>query len=468
MKNKRTLIIIISVVALIAVLFAVKSFSGDDKEAIKVSLEEVALRTIKEEVAASGKVFPATEVNISSDVSGEIIELYVAEGDSVKSGQLLAKVNPDVYQSAVERGLATVSGAKAQAANANAGIERNKAQLMQASAEVTRVKAQMKNTRAIHSRNIELQKQGIISAAEFDLSLANLEALEANLSAAKASEQSAQANLNASRENHKAAKFTVASNQATLKEMRSNLKRTTIYAPTAGIVSSLSVEQGERVVGTAQMAGTEMMRIANLNIMEVQVEVSENDVLKVSLNDPVSIEVDAYLDKKFTGTVTHIANSATNAGSSNALSTDQVTNFIVKVIIDQASYKDLITSVQQYPFRPGMSASVEINTDIRNDVLCVPIQSVSTRLPQKDKEKKKERTENEDPIEVVFMESADSVQQITVRTGIQDDDYIQILEGLEASDKIVSAPYSAIAKELQQGSKISAVEEEKLYATKDN
>lgn len=466
-KTNRKLTLLLLFIGVIAVIFLLKMFSGKGEDQTKVSVEEVADRTITEQVAASGKIFPATEVNISSDVSGEVIELHVEEGDSVSSGQLLAKINPDLYQSAVERGLATVSGAQAQAANAKAGIERNKAQLLQAKAEVSRIQAQLKNVKAIHQRNISLKDQGIISDAEFDLSLSNLETLAANLQAADASQGSATANLRASEESFKAQKFTVASNQATLKEMRSNLKRTTLYAPTAGIISSLSVEQGERVVGTAQMAGTEMMRIANLNIMEVQVEVSENDVLKVALNDPVSIEVDAYLDKTFSGKVTHIANSASNAGAANALSTDQVTNFIVKVIIDPTSYKDLIQSNNLYPFRPGMSASVEINTDVREEVLCVPIQAVSTRLPEKEEDKENRRKENEDPIEVVFIAQGDSVQQVTVKTGIQDDDYIQILDGLSGGENIVSAPYSAIAKDLKHGAKVDIVEEEKLYASKD-
>ncbi|NNE27993.1 MAG: HlyD family efflux transporter periplasmic adaptor subunit [Saprospiraceae bacterium] len=465
-KNRRPLILIVGFLVFLGLIFGLKYFTGKDKDTVKVSVSKVEKRTIKEQVSASGKVYPATEVKITSDVSGEVIELYVEEGDSVKSGQLLAKVNPDVYQSAVERSAAILSGAKAQAANAKAGIERNRAQLLGAKAEVTRFEAQLKNTNAIHKRNITLKEQGIISEAEFDASLSALDALKANMQAAQASLESAGANLKAAEETHKASNFTVASNQASLKEMRSNLKRTTIYAPVEGVVSSLSIEQGERVVGTAQMAGTEMMRIANLNIMEVQVEVSENDVLKVAMADKVSIEVDAYLDKTFEGQVTHIANSAVNAGSSSSLTTDQVTNFIVKVLIDADSYASLVTDANQFPFRPGMSASVEINTDSRDDVLSVPIQAVSTRLPEKEKGEGSSNS-NADPIEVVFVSSLDSVNQVKVKTGIQDDDYIQILSGLEGEEEIIAAPYSAISKDLKQGAKIKVVDEEELYGSKE-
>jgi len=457
-KNKTVLYIIIAVLVMVG-LFA--AFGRKGAVGKKVAVSEVVEKTIIETVAASGKIFPTTEVEISSDVSGEIVELLIEEGDSVVAGQILAKINPDIYQSAVERGVATVNSAKAQSANAKANVERNRALLVQAKAEITRIEAQISNTKNIHDRNIELKKDGIISDAEFEASLSNLRTLNANLESAQANVLSSEANIKASQETVKASEFSVKSNQASLSEMRSNLKKTTLYAPTNGIVSSLSVEQGERVVGTAQMAGTELMRIANLNAMEVQVDVSENDVLRVALNDRVNISVDAYLDRDFEGVVTHIASSATNANT-GALTSDQVTNFIVKVSMTPSSYRDLVSPTKRYPFRPGMSASVEIDTDRKENILAVPIQSVTTRIPE-DENKNPEKVSKAQPQEVVFVTSGDSVQQVVVQTGIQDDDFIQILSGLSKDQGIVSAPYSAISKDLKDGSKVEIVKEKDLY-----
>ena len=215
------------------------------------------------------------------------------------------------------------------------------------------------------------------------------------------------------------------------------------------------------MVGTAQMAGTELMRIANLNAMEVQVDVSENDVLRVAINDRVKISVDAYLDRDFEGVVTHIASSATNANT-GALTSDQVTNFIVKVSMIPASYKDLVSHTKRYPFRPGMSASVEIDTDVKENIIAVPIQSVTTRIP-KDENSNPEKVSKVQPQEVVFVTSGDSVQQVVVRTGIQDDDFIQILSGLSKDQEVISAPYSAISKDLENGTKVNVVKEKDLY-----
>ncbi len=462
-NKKRSKTPIFIIIGALVLLGAFAAFGSKREKGTKVSVSEVTEKSIIETVAASGKIFPTTEVEISSDVSGEIVELLVEEGDSVVAGQLLAKVNPDIYQSAVERGIASVNSAKAQAANARANVERNRAQAVQAEAEVTRIKAQIENTKTIHNRNISLKEDGIISEAEFELSLSNLRTLEANLASAAANVVSSEAGITAAKETANASKFTIKSNEATLSEMRSNLRKTTIYAPTSGVISSLSVEQGERVVGTAQMAGTEMMRIANLNAMEVQVDVSENDVLRVALNDAVEISVDAYIDRSFQGVVTHIASSASNANT-GTLTSDQVTNFIVKVSIDPNSYKDLVSPTKRFPFRPGMSASVDINTDKKDEVLSVPIQAVTTRIPEEDD--KGEKVSKADPIEVVFIASGDTVRQIKVKTGIQDDDFIQILSGLENGTEVISAPYSAISKDLKEGDEIRIVDEKDLYKEK--
>ncbi|MCB0636911.1 MAG: efflux RND transporter periplasmic adaptor subunit, partial [Lewinella sp.] len=356
-KRRRWIYIILLIIAILVIASAIFSQRGPD--GVKVFTEEVEQRDIQETVAASGKVFPQTEVKISSDVSGEIVELYVEEGDSVVQGQLLAKVDPEAFQSQVQRGIATVNGAKAQLANSRSQIESMKAQKAQ-------IEAQLQNAREIHQRNEGLYNNGVISEADYQASLSNLRSLEANLSAS-------QANLRAAEESAEASRFNVESSQAALDELRTSLDRTTIYAPVSGIISLLSVEKGERVVGTIQMTGTEMMRIANLNAMEVRVEVSENDIPRVSLGDYTEIEIDAYTDRKFKGTVTQIANSSTNAATAEAtLTSDQVTNFEVRININPDSYADLIAPGNPYPFRPGMSASVEIFTHLEKDATSVP------------------------------------------------------------------------------------------------
>ncbi|MEL6635215.1 MAG: efflux RND transporter periplasmic adaptor subunit [Bacteroidota bacterium] len=467
-KRNNTLLYLLVGVVVLLIAFQVFRSSSRSK-GVKVSTEQTERREILEMVAASGKIYPETEVKISSDVSGEVVELLVEEGDSVVANQLLAKVDPDAYQSAVERGVASVNNAKAQVANNLAGIERAKAQVIQGEAEVARIKAQIKNTQAIHQRNIGLHQDGVISDADFDQSLSNLESLQANLRSVEANYQSFIASLESAKQSARAAEYNVKSSEATLKELRTNLRRTTIYAPTNGIVSLLNVEQGERVVGTAQMAGTEMMRVANLSAMEVQVEVGENDVLRVSIGDPVTIEVDAYIGRQFTGRVTQIANSATNTVH---MSLDQVTNFIVKISIDPASYQDLISARQRYPFRPGMSASVEINTTREAQALSVPIQAVTTREAEAKARGASARTVSNDDTpddrvqEVVFVVSSDTVRMVEVQTGIQDDTYIQITAGLEAGAEIVTAPYSAVSKKLEAGMEIEIVAEEDLYQQK--
>jgi len=455
-KKKKSNKLIYGLVGLIALLLVGAIWKGQQKpKGLEVEVAKVERRTIKETVAASGKVFPEVEVKISPDVSGEIVELYIEEGDSVKSGQLLAKIDPDAIRSQVERGEAAVNNSKAMVAGSLADIERNKAGLVQAKAQLEATEAQLANQKSVHERNVGLSKEGVISEQDFEMSLSNLQQLEANVRSLKASLESAKANLNAAEQSAKAASFSVKSNEATLKELRTNLKRTSLFAPMNGVVSLLSVEKGERVVGSNMMAGTEMMRVANMSAMEVQVDVSESDIPKVAIGNTVDVEVDAYLDRKFSGKVTEIANSATSStGAVVSLNSDQVTNFIVKISLDPSSYTDLISANNRYPFRPGMSASVEINTTTAQDVLSVPIQSVTTR------EEKKEgnSSSDEDLIkEVIFaaVAGADTVKMIEVKTGIQDDTYIHITAGLEGNEEIVVGPYSAISKKLENGKDIT-------------
>jgi len=470
--RKNNSLIFILIAATLGLVTFVYFKSQNKPKGEEVTVEKVSKRTIKEMVGASGKVFPETEVKISSDVSGEIVELYVEEGDSVVAGQLLCKVDPDTYKSMVERGEATVNSSKAQVANSASGIARSKAQLIQAQAQLEQIKSQVENQGDIHNRNVLLHKEGVISQADFENSEAALKQLQANVRSTDANVRTAEANVESATQSKKAAEFTVKSSQASLKEMVTSLKRTTIYAPMGGIVSALNIEQGERVVGTAQMSGTEIMRIANLNSMEVQVDVSENDVLRVALNDDVEIEVDAYLDRKFTGRVTEIANSASNTGTSISLNTDQVTNFIVKIRIDPESYRDIVQKGKKFPFRPGMSASVDINTEIQKDVLSVPIQSVTTREDEKEEEKEDEETkvkkkkDDEEIKEVVFVMLADTVKMVEVKTGIQDDENIEILSGLQEGEEVVAGPYSAISRKLKAGMQVRLEDKEKKKSKK--
>ncbi|MCZ2101139.1 MAG: efflux RND transporter periplasmic adaptor subunit [Chitinophagales bacterium] len=434
----------LGLLVLLAIIAIIKAQTNPKGTIVTVS--DVQKRTIHESVSASGKIFPVTEVKISSDVSGEIVELYVREGDSVTVGQVLAKINPDAYLSAVQRGEASLNASRAQLAISKSQIESNKAQKEQ-------ILAQLENAKTIHQRNVQLKKDGVISQSELDQSLATQRQLEANLRAAEASIKSAQQNAEAS-------EYSIKGANASLNELKTSLDRTTIKAPTHGIVSKLSVEKGERVVGTIQMTGTEMMRISNLNAMEVQVDVSENDILKVSIGDDADIEVDAFIGKKFKGKVTHIANSASNLSTlGSQVSTDQVTNFIVKILIDDHSYQDIITEKMKYPLRPGMSASVEIFTHAIQDAIAVPIQSVTIR---ENDEKDQDNSGQDNPLpsskstpdEIVFLFDADTAKMVKVVTGIQDDEYIHIKSGIESGQKVITGPYNVVNKELKSGDKV--------------
>jgi HlyD family secretion protein len=368
----------------------------------------------------------------------------VKEGDVVKKGQLLCKVRPDILKSGYDRAVASLNSQKAN-------LAATEQQLKQAQANFI-------NTEARFKRNQELFQKKVISVAEFD--------------AAKAEYDGAKANLEAVKQNVVGSRFGVQQSSAVVKEAGDNLARTTIYAPVDGVVSKLSVELGERVVGTAQMAGTEIMRISNLNSMEVSVDVNESDINRVSINDPADIEVDAFQGKKFKGMVTEIASSASVVGGS----ADQVTNFTVKVRILPESYASLNTGNQKTsPFRPGLSATVDIQT---NQVkgLTVPIQSVTTRDDEKKKsqgesgssemqsEEKKAKTDEAPVKEYVFVYKDGKVKQVVVKTGIQDDTNIQILSGIKAGEEVVAYPFTAISKTLKDGSQVKKTDKEKLMS----
>ena len=349
-KSKRNIIFVALGVVVILVLVILAMNKGKDREGIKVTTEKVQKRTIIEFVSANGKIQPEKDIKISPYISGEVIELAVKEGDQVKKGDLLAKIDPEIYRANYDRMLAMLNSQKAGEANAQA--------------RVAQVESQFRNAELSFNRNKTLWEQKVVSDADFD--------------AAKSSYEVARAEKDAAYENLKSAKYGVESADASLKEARENLYKTSIYAPNDGTVSKLSVETGERVMGASQFsAGTEIMRIANLESMEVNVEVNENDIVRVSMYDTCLIEVDAYLDKKFKGIVTEVSTSANTSG----VSADQITNFNVKIRILPESYADMIDTSEMIrsPFRPGMSATVDIQTETVYNVLSVPIQSVTTR-----------------------------------------------------------------------------------------
>ncbi|MDZ7881299.1 MAG: efflux RND transporter periplasmic adaptor subunit [Saprospiraceae bacterium] len=477
-KNNRLVWILGGV---IAVLIAVAVYKNKNKQTgEKVAVEKATKRTIMETVSASGRIFPEKEIKISSDVSGEVTEVLVKEGDSVRAGQLLVRVNAEIYKDQVTRGEAGVSASKAQYANALSNVEGIRARQLQIAAQREQTQAQLESNRLAFKRNEQLHHDGVISNAEFETTQAQFRQTEASLKAVDAQILSALSDVNSSEKTAEAAQYQLQSSQASLKELRTNLNKTAIYAPASGVVSKLNIEKGERVVGTAQMSGTEIMRVANLDAMEVQCDVSENDILRVSVGNEVDIEVDAFSGRKFKGRVSEIANTASNATTASGqvnLTTDQVTNFVVKIRIDAASYADLMRGGRP-PFRPGMSASINIHTNTVNDAVSVPIQCVTTRELDADIKKAKaeenkglaENTKKTglEPIkELVFIVSGDSVRQIEVKTGIQNTQYIEITEGLKGDEEVVSAPYSSISRKLKNGMKIQKVTEKELYGSKD-
>jgi len=472
-KRRRTLwYILAGVFVLLIIAAAIKARQKPKGE--KINAEKVERRTIRETVSASGKIFPETEVKISSDVSGEIVEMFVKEGDSVYAGQILAKIRPDEYQSAVERGQASVNSARSQRGISSSNVQGSVAAIIHLKADQARIQAQLSQARNAHERNEKLFKEGVIAQAELETTLSNFKTLESTLAANQASIASAESNLSVSKENVNVSDYGIVSAQASLKELRTSLQKTVITAPVSGIVTQLNVEKGERVVGTLQMTGTEMMRISQLGAMEVQVDVSENDILKVSMKDEVDIEVDAYLGRKFKGIVSEIGNSASNLSTSTSLNTDQVTNFVVKIRVDPSSYADLISSRNAYPFRPGMSASVDIYTHTAESVLTLPIIAVTAKDEDADEKKQKTDTEQPQPNakkedenaiqEIVFVVLGDTVGVRNVKTGIQDNNYIEILEGLQEGEQVVTGPYSAIARKLKSGTRVT-VEDEKSKNT---
>lgn len=471
-KNRKWLWIGLGVFALLIIAAIIKSKNGPKGE--EVYTTKVGTQNIRETVSASGKIFPETEVKISSDVSGEVVELYVEEGDSVRAGQLLARIDPDAYQSQVERGMAGVNAAKAQASQAKASISNMEAQRQSAAAQVEQIKANLANAKEIHKRNTELKAQGVISQADFDASMANQKSLEAQLRSAESNLRGVEASIEGSRQTAQAAQYQVNSSEASLKEVKTSLRRTNIVAPVSGVISKLNIEKGERVVGTLQMTGTEIMRIANFDVLEAKVDVSENDVLRVSIGDLAEIEADAYVGRKFIGKVTQIANSASNSATAQ-LTSDQVTNFTVTIRLEKSSYADIMTNGNSIPFRPGMSCSADIFTETKENIVAVPIMAVTSRdISKTDKVTAKKdgaaaqpvsNTFNDDVKEVVFVVSADTAKMVEVKTGIQNDEYIEVLSGLKAGDQVIEGPYSVVSRKLKSGMKVQVKDKAKVESS---
>ncbi|HMM11129.1 MAG TPA: efflux RND transporter periplasmic adaptor subunit [Bacteroidales bacterium] len=449
MKSKRntakTWYILLALFAVLIVVVVIVARQRSQKST-EVTTEKASLRTIIETVAANGKIQPALEVKISPYISGEVVELFVREGDSVKKGDMLARIDPTIYQSNFEQVEASFNSAKANMANTRARVAQAEAQFNKAKIDL--------------NRNEQLWKQKVISDADWD--------------AIKANYQVVSAEFEASKESLRATQFQVQNAEAALREARENLRRTSIYAPADGTVSKLNVEVGERVTGASQFSsGTEIMRLANLSNMEVRVEVSENDIPRVKINDTCIIEVDAYLGRKFKGYITEIATSALSSG----LSVDQVTNFEVKVMMLKESYADLINPSDKIksPFRPGMTATVDIQTRRAENVLTVPIQAVTTRddttaLQKQARasiaaESKKQSAANKALQEYVFVADDNTARIKAIKTGIQDNSYIEVLEGLNEGDEVITGPYRVVSKSLRNGESIKRVEEVKL--TKD-
>ena len=421
MKKKTLLIVlVIALVLIVALVVGKKSGAfgktGNFKKVETTLIEKI---DITETVSATGKIQPEVEVKLSSEVSGEIIELPIAEGQEVKKGDLLVKINPDLYQSSLQRSQASYQNIKANLAQTEASL---------------------KQAKANYDRNKTLFEKGVISKSEWDNIVSQYEVAQAN---------------------KESAFYNVQSAAATVNEAQDNLGRTTIYAPMSGTISKLDAELGERVVGTQQMAGTEILRVANLGEMEVEVEVNENDIVKVSVGDSAIVEVDAYLGKEFKGLVTEISNSA-----ADGLTADQVTNFDVKVKILEDSYQELKEGKPEnyYPFRPGMTATVDIITSKRSNIVGVPISAIVIKNDTTSNRKKTGvvSTKAEENFECVFVNQNGKAKLQVVKTGIQDDTNIEITAGLEEGVEVITGPYNMVTKLLKPGDKVeNQTQEEK-------
>ena len=447
-KTTKYILIILGAIVVLLVVLKITGVIGKQQKT-QVATEKAADKTINEIVSASGKIKAHVEVKISPEVSGEVVELPVHEGDMVKKGQLLCKVRPDILKSEFDRTEAAYNTQKAAVENANQMLAQSQ--------------ATYDNQASIYNRDKVLYDKKVLTAAEFE--------------AARASYMGAKASLEAYKQNLIGAKYGLAQSEASVKEANGNLVKTTIYSPVDGVISKLSIQKGERVLGTQQFAGTEIMTISDLNQLDATVDVNENDINRIKLGDSAKVQVDAFTNKLFAGTVIEIGSAANVVGNT----ADQVTNFTVKVRIDPKSYEGLLnkSAANVSPFRPGLTATVDINTNHAKG-LAVPIQAVTTREDKKPDNGMQPKNDNSSSSsssddnkqksasasitkEYVFVYSAGKVKQVQVTTGIQDDSYIQILSGVKDGDEVVSAPYQAISKTLTDKMVVEKVDKSKLF-----
>lgn len=449
--NKKLKWILIIVGVVLVIFVAAKIIRGPSSNAVKVTAEKAEKRTIIETVNASGKVYPEIEVKISPDISGEITELDVQEGDSVKKGQVLARIYADIYSSQRDEAQAKVVQSQATVANSEAAL--------------AALKAQLDQDKLTYNRNKDLYAQKVISKAE-------LEQYDTKY-------RTSQAQYNAAIQNIRSLQANTQSTKTGLIAANKNLSRTTLTSPMDGIISSLSVKKGERVAGNSFNVGTEMMRVADMSSIEVRVDVGENDIVKVNIGDSADVEIEAYNNRKFKGVVTQIASSTKTNSATNA-TTGDVTNYEVHIRLIPSSYNDLVDPSQpkKFPFRPGMNASADIKTKKRENVISIPIAAVAARVKGSDKtiadqkkEKQNTQDENADATvsgdeleEVVFVIDKDGkVEKRIVTTGIQDINYIEVTSGLKVGEQVVTAPFDAVNKTLKTGNKVTIVSKEKLF-----
>ena len=429
MKKKTIIWIIVIVTILLIVLIGGKKsgWFGKSGNFKQIEVTNISLIDIVETVAATGKIQPEVEIKLSSEVSGEIIKLPIIEGQQVKKGDLLVSINPDLVQALVNQSQASLQNIKAQ---------------------LTQAEANLNNLKLNFERNKSLYEKGVISKSDWERTFTDYEVAKANV---------------------KSAYYNVQSAESGVKQSRDNLARTSIFAPRDGTISKLSVELGERVVGTAQMAGTEIVRVANLNNMEVEVDVNETDIVKVNVGDSTIVEVDAYLKREFKGVVTEIANTA-----ENTLSVDQVTNFKVKVRILPESYKDLSADKPENssPFRPGMTATVDIITNKKENIIGVPISAIVIKTDTSSAKRKKIVKETisskTEKFECVFVKIGDVAKLRVITTGIQDDSNIEITSGLNEGDEVITGPYNTVTKILKSGDQVESKLEDKKEEGKED
>ena len=439
-KSNKLIFILLGVFAVLLVVALVTQ--RNKKKEIEVETSNPKRATIVEKISASGMVQPVKEVRLSPDVAGEITQLSVEEGDSIVEGQLLVKIRPDNYVSAKQR--------------AEASLYQQKANLNSARSSLARAEATFERAKTEYARQKSLHEQDVISDSDWELAKQNFAVAENDLKSAEASVE--------------AAKQIVKSSEAALADANENLRKTTILSPISGRVSKLSVEQGERVVGTSQMAGTEMMRLADLNKMEVRVDVNENDIIRINVGDTSIIDVDSYthLEKKFKGVVTHIANTAKDKASADA-----VTEFEVKIRILQESFEELRAEGFNTPFMPGMTASVDIITETKSNVLTVPLAAVTVRNAselKKDGEEGEGRPsrdngsgnkKDDETKEIIFVNEGGVAKIVEVKTGISDYDNIEITSDLSDTVKVITGPFLAVSKRLKDGEFVAEKENKK-------